>query len=61
MMRHKSLFVLRQIQNTTVWAERTVVKIFNLLVYPVTSRLYKVKTARFFNLAVRLYQLKHEM
>jgi hypothetical protein len=25
----------------TVWAERTIVKIFNLLVYPVTSRLYK--------------------
>jgi hypothetical protein len=23
----------------TVWAERTIVKIFNLLVYPVTSRL----------------------
>jgi hypothetical protein len=26
-----------------VWAERTVAKIFNLLVHPVTSRLYKVK------------------
>jgi hypothetical protein len=25
-----------------VWAERTVVKIFNLLVHPVTGRLYKV-------------------
>jgi hypothetical protein len=27
----------------TVWAERTIVKIFNLLVHPVTSRLLKVK------------------
>jgi hypothetical protein len=27
----------------TVWAERTVVKIFNLFVHPVTSRLWKVK------------------
>jgi hypothetical protein len=26
-----------------VWAERAVVKIFNLLVHPVTSRLLKVK------------------
>jgi NMD protein affecting ribosome stability and mRNA decay len=26
----------------TVWVERTVVKIFNLLVHPITSRLYKV-------------------
>jgi hypothetical protein len=26
----------------TVWAERTIVKIFNLLVHPVTSRLSKV-------------------
>jgi hypothetical protein len=26
----------------TVWAELTIVKIFNLLVHPVTSRLYKV-------------------
>jgi hypothetical protein len=38
---HKSLFVLRQIQNKkkTVWAESTIVKIFNLFVHPVTSGL----------------------
>jgi hypothetical protein len=28
----------------TVWAERTVVKIFNLLVHPATSRLLKVNS-----------------
>jgi hypothetical protein len=27
----------------TVWKERTIVKIFNLLVHPLTSRLLKVK------------------
>jgi hypothetical protein len=34
-----------KININTVWAEGTVVKIFNLLVHPVTSRLQKVKKA----------------
>jgi hypothetical protein len=31
----------------TAWAERTIVKIFNLLVHPVTSRLQNVKSVQF--------------